>query len=306
VTQEGLAIALASNVLQTNLNLVTRAFNGGKACHTLSEGGSAKATSIAQVSSNVVKVSLNTYYGSHCTGLYMTQQARASIGSGYSLGVTATTGYVDKAGTTLGTLVTQAQAEAQGNALELSGVGTFTSADGATKASLGLACQPAGHSTNCQGGIAQDFAALGRSLGSITPLTLGTTVSTPKKHFTFSGVKRVTSTAGLGALSITSKNHKLVLTGAATALDATTTSGQAGGFVLFPGTPTGWTVTDTAGGVVFTIAVDDNTTRTLTATVKQISTGDVLATAHLDQSGSGTITYKGSKPAPVVSWILSR
>jgi hypothetical protein len=57
---------------------------------------------------------------------------------------------------------------------------------------------------------------------------------------------------------------------------------------------------------MFSISVIDNTTRALAATVTQLSTRKVLATLSLDQSGTGTVTYLGQKPAPVTSWLLSR
>ena len=97
----------------------------------------------------------------------------------------------------------------------------------------------------------------------------------------------------------------LAIQGATPAAAATTASGQAGGFVLFPPTPTGWTVTDPAGDVSFTINVVDDTTRSLTATVTRLSTKKTLATLALDQSGTGTITYAGQKPAPVTSWTMT-
>jgi hypothetical protein len=65
-------------------------------------------------------------------------------------------------------------------------------------------------------------------------------------------------------------------------------------------------VTDAAGDVSFEIGVVDNTTRSLTATVTQLSTKKMLASLALDQSGTGTISYVGEKPAPVISWTLTR
>jgi hypothetical protein len=306
VTQEGLAIALASNVLQTQLALVEFSDSGKSgACAALAGGGSSDRSALAAVSSSVTQLTVNTYYDAACAQKYMTQSATVTMGDSEGAAVTSTATYFGKSGTTLGTLSTTASASFD-TALQLAGVGTFTTLQGGTKASLGLACQGTGSDTvlNCQGGIAQHFASLRRSLGSITPLTLtiGSDVSDP---ITFTGSGRTTASSAHSALTVTDPGGSLALAGAASQSTAAVTSGQAGGFVLFPATPTGWTVTDQPDDVVFTISVTDNTTRALAATVSQLSTKKVLATLALDQSGTGTITYLGQKPHPVTSWILS-
>jgi len=301
VAQEGLAIALASNVLQTQLALVDYSGDSGpQACKTLTGGGSSSMPAISGTS-----LTVDTFYDTACTQKYLTQQANVTTGSADSASATSTATYFSKAGATLGVLTTTATASFA-DTLQLSGTGTFTSTAG-QKSSLGLACQGTSSDTvlDCQGGIAQDFVGLGHSLGSITPLvlTVGSAVSDP---ITFTGSGRTTTTAGLGALSVTAPGGMLALAGAASQQTAATTTGQAGGFVLFPATPTGWTVTDQPDDVMFSISVIDNTTRALAATVTQLSTRKVLATLSLDQSGTGTVTYLGQKPAPVTSWLLSR
>jgi hypothetical protein len=305
VAQEGLAIALASNVLQTQLALVGYAGDSGpQACMALPGGGSSNLSAFAEPSDDVFQLTANNYYDSACAQKYETSVATESSGSGDSAILSATTTYFAKSGSTLGTLVTSASASFD-IAIALSGTGTFTSASG-RKSSLGLACQGTSSDTvlDCQGGIAQDFSVLNHSLGSITPLvlTIGADVSDP---ITFTGSGRTTSTAALGALSVTAPGGTLALSGAASQPTAAVTTGQAGGFVLFPSTPTGWTVTDQANDVVFAISVTDNTTRTLAATVTTISTKKVLAKLSLDQSGTGTVSYLGQKAAPVTSWLLS-
>jgi hypothetical protein len=305
VTQEGLAIALASNVLQTQLLLVQDANADGPVGCTALTGGGAHAVSGWGGSSEARTLTDTIYYDGGCSTPYLV--ATASVNTTDS-GATAaaSVAYTGTAGAPLGTLTTSANASFAGSGINLEGTGTFTRA-GAGPVSLGLACQSASDTVlNCQGGVTQDFAALGHALGSITPLqlTIGGDVSNP---ISFSGSGSSTAVAPLGALSITSPDAAtLAIAGASPAASTLTTSGQAGGFVLFPPTPTGWTITDAADDVVFTISVVDNTTRSLTATVTQISTKKVLAKLALDRSGTGTVTYAGQKAAPVESWMLTK
>jgi hypothetical protein len=305
VAQEGLAIALASNVLQTQLALVQYSQDSGaQGCKALAGGGSSSMPGFSQTSGSDYQLAVDTFYDAACAQKYLTQQATVSMG-GDSAAVMATTTYYGKTGTTLGVLATTATASFD-SSIQLAGTGTFTSTAG-QKSSLGLACQGTSSDTilDCQGGIAQDFPALDHSLGSITPLvlTIGADVSDP---ITFTGSGRTTSSAAIGAVTVTDPGGALALAGAASQSTAAVTTGQAGGFVLFPATPTGWTVTDQADDVAFTISVTDNTTRALAATVTQLSTSKVLARLSLDQSGTGTIVWAGQKPAPITSWLLSR
>jgi hypothetical protein len=306
VTQEGLAIALASNVLQTQLTLVQDALNDAPAasCTGLTGGGAHQVSGWGG-SSSARTFTDTTFYDTSCTKPYLTAVAAVNPSdSGATASATVT--YTGATSAVLGVLTTSATASFEGSGVNLEGTGTFTRT-GLAPVSLGLACQSASDTVlNCQGGVAQDFADLGHSLGSITPLqlTVGADTSQP---ISFQGSGNSTAVAALGALRIASPDSAtLSIQGGTPTTGATTTSGQAGGFVLFPPTPTGWTVTDTAGDVSFAINVVDNTSRALTATVTQLSTKKVLATLALDQSGTGTISYVGEKPAVVASWMLTR
>jgi hypothetical protein len=81
--------------------------------------------------------------------------------------------------------------------------------------------------------------------------------------------------------------------------------GGAADFVLFPPTPTGWTLTDSAHDEQVQISVIDNTIRNSTLTIKQISKGITLATGAVDQSGTGTITYSDGTTAAIANWTLA-
>ena len=306
VTQEGLAIALASNVLQTQLTLVQDALNDAPAtsCTGLTGGGAHQVTGWG--GSRSARTFTDTiFYDAACTKPYLTAVAAVNPNDAGAT-ASATVTYTGATGAALGVLTTSATASFKGSGVNLEGTGTFTRT-GLAPVSLGLACQSVSDTVlNCQGGVAQDFADVGHSLGSITPLqlTVGADTSQP---ISFQGSGSSTAVAALGALRIVSPDSAtLSIQGATPTTGATTTLGQAGGFVLFPPTPTGWTVADTAGDVSFAINVVDNTSRALAATVTQLSTKKVLATLALDQSGTGTITYAGQKPAAVASWMLTR
>lgn len=306
VAQEGLAVALASNVLQTQLLLVQDASTDSPVtnCTALSGGGAHRVSDWGGASGNRT-LTETIYYDGSCAIPYLAAHATVvTTDSGAT--ATASVAYSGMTGEALGTLTTSANAALAGSGINLEGTGTFTR-PGTSPASLGLACQSTSDTQlNCQGGVAQDFTALGHSVGSITPLQL-TTNGDLSSPITFQGSGNSTAVAATGALSIVSPDAAtLAITGATPMPGSSTVAGQAGGFVLFPPTPTGWTITDKAHDVSFAITVTDNATRALSATVTQLSSNDVLATLTLDKSGTGTITYLGDTPAPITSWILTR
>ncbi len=304
VTQEGLAIALASNVLQTQLLIVEDGSADSPAGCTALAGGGSHAVSGWAGSPDSRTLTETVYYDGACAQPYLTAQATAAA-SGDDETVTATVAYTGTAGGSLGSMMTNAHASFAGAGISLEGTGTFTR-KGAGPVSLGLACtSQSGTVLDCQGGVSQDFPALKKAIGSVTPLTLtiGGDVSEP---ITFQGSGNSSAVSAPGTLSIASPDATtLALQGATPKSGAIVTAGQAGGFVLFPPTPTGWTITDTADDVAFAISVTDDTNRSLTGTITRQSTKKTLATLAVDRSGTGTITYAGQKPLPVGSWMLT-
>jgi hypothetical protein len=304
VTQEGLAIALASNVLQTQLLIVSDASDDSPIGCTALTGGGSHAVSGWAGDSDSRTLTETVYYDAACAQPYLSAQANA-VQSGDDETVTATVGYTGTGGAALGSMTTNAHASFAGSGISLEGTGTFTR-KGAGPVSLGLACGSQSDTVlDCQGGVSQDFPALKKAIGSVTPLTLtiGGDASDP---ITFQGSGNSSAVAALGSLSIASPDStNLALQGATPKSGAIVTAGQAGGFVLFPPAPTGWTITDAADDVSFAISVTDDTNRSLTATVTRLSTKKTLATIAVDRSGTGTITYSGQKPQPVGSWMLT-
>ena len=300
VTQEGLAIALASNVLQTHLILVAAASDASTACVELDGGGSYDQRK-RTVKGATTTLTNRIFFDAACHQLYMTQ-----VGTVVEKGDTgtqkATSTYLAPTGAQLGTMVTSSHATFSSR-LELEGTGTFTPTAGGVPVSLGLACvSTAGDDLDCQGGVSQDFPVIGASLGSVTKLRLvpGT------KSLTFSGSTSTRASGALGALSIVSKDTKnLSIAGAQESRSGIVTKGAAGGLVLFPPTPTGWTVTDAKDDVAFTIEVTSNGTRKLSGWVTQLSTEKKIATLAVDRSGTGSVTFAGEQPIAISGWLLA-
>ena len=49
----------------------------------------------------------------------------------------------------------------------------------------------------------------------------------------------------------------------------------------------------------------NTTTRAMSLTIAQVSTGATLATGSIDHSGSGSITYSDGSTAAITSWTLA-
>lgn len=310
LAQQGLAIALASTVLQSQLytliSLVGQADNVG--CTALPGGGGL----ILLTPTTSIPFQIGFYFDAACTRIYM-KETVTSYTADDNLGnyhIIANAAYTGPTGTALGSIAFDEQANGigQGNGQlsgTVNGLGTYTSLTGAPSVRLGLNCNlgAGGHSVGiCQGGIAQNFAGLSTAFGSVTTLALD---STATGAITLSGTSQLTSGA-LNALTLTQPTTTSMVVNGGTTYGTTSDAGGAASFTLFPPTPTGWTVTDAAHDQVFTINVADNNVRNLIGTLKRISTGATLATIALDQSGTGTITYSDNTTAPITSWMLSQ
>jgi hypothetical protein len=165
----------------------------------------------------------------------------------------------------------------------------------------------------CAGGVAQDFPALSIALGSVTPLVLTTLdggspfglVLGQAGGVAFSGTGSMVVAGPLGSLTLGTPVAPALAIDGGTPYASADTQGGAAALSFFPPTPTAWTITDSAHDEQFQITLLDDTTRNLAAKVTQISSGATLATATLDQSGTGTITYSDGSSAAVTSWTLA-
>jgi len=311
LTQEGLAIALASTVLQSQLEILLNAFATNTNCSVLAgNAGSVKLISSDRVSSTEVKAVVEVYFDTACTKPYIT--ANATIDSvADSVNVTETAAYTDVKNEDLGSLAIDesAFANADGTITGVSGLGQFTPQNGAVTVDLGLECvlpKNAKTAFPCSGGIAQDFPKLHEALASVTPLTLTPTKTKTGYSVVFAGTKSDMVKGALGDLSITAPTHSsLGIGGQPVRYGTAVTAGSAAAFSLFPPTPTSWTITDTKNDAKFSIAVVSDKTRDSKGTVSTISTGAVLATFAVDQSGTGSITYSDTSKEPITSWLLA-
>ena len=146
VTQEGLAIGLASNVLQSQVEILFTA-TGGKGtlnqCQKLLTGGpgATELTSTKQVFKGVTQADVSVFYDSACAKPYITADATVTaLARGYSIVETAT--YIGVGGATLGSLSLSESAKTDTAGTGLLGTGTFRTpaATGSTSVSLGLQC----------------------------------------------------------------------------------------------------------------------------------------------------------------------
>ncbi len=309
LAQQGLAVALASTVLWSQIWTlidVDGGAGGGGSCQALDGGGSHRLLT----ASGVLPADVGLYFDALCTKPYMMEHVtRFENPSAGLYHLVASAAYTGPTGTALGSIAFDENADFNfgANALvgTVNGLGTYTSPSGAPSVHLGLDCNfgdPAATVAVCQGGIAQDFAAVGEALGSVTTLTLD---STATEGVTFTGPSLLTSGAP-GSLTLTAPATLSLVVSGGSAYGMATASGAAATFSLFPPPPTGWSVADSTNDQKFSISVVDNAVRNLTGTVTRISTGATLATLALDQSGTGTITYSDGLVAAVTSWMLSQ
>jgi hypothetical protein len=314
VTQEGLAIALASTVLQSQLEILINSIIGTKgSCSALvGKAGSIKLMSFKKIGKNHFKSKIAVYFDTQCKSLYIT--ANPDITSkGDVINVVETADYMSPTGFKLGTMAINENAVLDGEDIKgVSGLGQFRASGSNAKIDLGLACKFSDLSADkvppfpCEGGIAQDFPKLNEALASVTPLTLTLEGKNGTKGVKFSGTKSDMVTGALGALSITTPmRFKLGIGGTSNSYGTAVTGGSAASFSLFPPKPTSWTIVDKKHDVTFSIAVQSNTTRASKGKVVQTSTGNALATFNVDQSGTGAITYSDKSTATVSSWLLS-
>ena len=314
VTQEGLAIALASTVLQSQLEILINSLVGTKgSCSPLvGKAGSIKLMSFKKVGKQEYKSKIAVYFDTKCKSLYITANPDISR-KGDVINVIETADYSSPTGFKLGAMAINENAVLDGTAVKgVSGLGQFRASGSKATIDLGLTCKFSDLSTNpippfpCEGGIAQDFPKLNAALASVTPLTLTLKGSQGSKGVSFAGKKSDMVTGALGALSITTPSQfKLGIGGHSTRYGTAVTSGSAASFSLFPPTPTSWKIVDKDHDATFSIAVIDNKTRDSKGTVVQTSTGHTLASFKVDQSGTGSITYSDKSTATITSWLLS-
>jgi hypothetical protein len=313
LAQTGLSVALASNVLQSQIEVLLRSGTASSPCTALTgngsiQSGSAPSTTVDGNSLYPVTV----YYDSDCRESYIAAQitSASEVGQGDTLSETAI--YYGLTGTKLGTMTLDETLAETNDNIQVHGLGLFKPAAAPqTPVQLGLACNVSvgdisggsvSGSIPCVGAVAQDFPALNLAIGSVTGITL--TPGTAAGSLAFTGSGSI-FTGPIGSLTLTNPSPDSFAIPSGTAYASTTASGGAGAFALFPPTPTSWTLTDAAHDEQLQISVISDTTRNSSLTVTQVSTGATLATGAVDQSGTGIITYSDGSKAAITSWTLA-
>ncbi len=297
LAQTGLAIGQASTVLQSQLSIAVALIERQGGCTALTGGGSVRISG-----SN----SATVYYDNTCQRPYVATGPGLTLTTADNkLVINETATYYSPTGTIIGTMAINETAIIGTDTTNIYGLGLFTPVIGArTPVQLGLYCALTPFSGSCAGGIAQDFPDLGIAIGGVTPLTLSYNGDTATSPVTFTGGGSAV-TGPLGLLKLTNPAPTSLVIQGGSPFASTTCSGGAAAFDLFPPTPTGWTLMDSAHDQNFAISVIDNTTRNLTLTITQISTGATLATGTVDQSGSGTIEYSDGTTVTITNWALA-
>jgi|GEM_PF-2300639 len=308
LAQQGMAIALASTVLQSQLQvlgvLTADGAPNATPCTTLVGGGSVQSLPVGQNAPRKVGI----YYDFTCQRPFVVADIATFVNNAaqqrYDLA--GTVAYYGPTGTALGVLALQETAVIGGASDPyVAGLGTFTPTNGATPVRLGLTCTvPSSFSSlPCSGGVMQNVPSLARAIGSVTPLVLQ--VSDLNAPVSFTGSSGSLTVGSLSSLILSAPTATtLAITGGA-AFGTSTQQGSAATFSLFPPTPTGWSVTDVSHDMKFELNVVSNTVRNSVATIKTISTGQLLATLSLDQSGTGTVTWSDGSTYAVTSWMFA-
>lgn len=301
IAQQGLAIAQASTVLQSQFTVL---FAVG-VCQQAQDGSSYQKTGGPAPPMDVA-----IYYDGACTRPYMQEHVTVYTTNAGITHIVAVATYLGPTGTPLGTVAFDefANLTLVGSFLTgpIYGLGTFTPANSTPSVSLGLNCAlTANAPIPCQGGIVQNLPALGKSIGSVTSITLTPPDTSGPGAVSFVGTS-VLTTGALNSLTLTAPQPLSLVVQGGTMYGSTSASGGEATFSLFPPTPTGWSVTDAGHDQSFRIDVASNSVRNLVGTITRISTGTVLASIAVDQSGTGTITYSDGTVAAITNWTLAQ
>jgi hypothetical protein len=303
LAQTGLSIGLASNVLQSQIEVLFTGGTDGSPCQALTGNGSVasgKTPTLTVDGSSVYPVTL--YYDASCTLPYIVAKITGGSDSGSgSSSLSETAAYYGLNGANLGTMALNMTLGGASDGIEVDGLGLFTPASTSTPVQLGLGCDISSLSDGtCVGAVEQDFPSLNLAIGSVTQIGLSGTATGSE---IFSGTGSI-FTGPIGALKIANPSANWFVVQGGPTYAPITTSGSAAALVLFPPTPTSWTLTDAAHDAQFQISVIDNAIGNLTLTVTRVSTGATLATGSVDRSGTGTITYSDGSSAAITGWTL--
>src|SRR5579871_4150738 len=172
LAQEGLAIAGAANVLntQTAMALLIGGFTID-GCNKLQGGGSAK---VAAPLKNGKGLILDWYYDAKCQSLFISDALTGLYRTKADTRITVTASYYREGGAKLGVMKLDETTywDKNGDPTGVHGIGIFAPTSGLPAVQLGLDCIVDDLSDYpCQVGVAQTFKDAAADLGSVTPLT---------------------------------------------------------------------------------------------------------------------------------------
>ena len=154
LVQQGLAIGLASNVVQSQVTVLMDALLDYTSCKALEAGTGSSKVLQRSTTGNVTTTSVDVYYDPSCAQPYIEAAAQlTSTPATSTISTTETATYRGPGGATLGTLQLSesaviAEASGENSDQTVDGTGTFTPHDGGPVVSLGLECGiPAGSQT---------------------------------------------------------------------------------------------------------------------------------------------------------------
>jgi hypothetical protein len=340
LAQQGLSIGLATIILESQVEaFVGLEFYNVGDCNKIPGGGGFQIVSRsfnAKGFAGHVKI----FFDDGCNALYLDETLNFTLVSitptTYSF--PATIGVYSKAGAKVATLsLTAMLSTPTAISVKLAGIATLSPTNRLPAVQIGLTCEipfsnpgpttvadAIFHSVfivrpsqlpvtttdiDCVEGIAQNFPIIGMATASVTPMTLhlidhGTGII--KVTFSQTSPGKL-STGAIDALSVAiNKNGKVLINGVSPPYGFDTFGGEAANFVLFPPKPTLWDITDSEHNAKFSIALDSNTTRTLTGKIAPLAGGTALAAINVDQSGSGFIIYSNGLKAAISGWAVGK
>lgn len=330
LAQQGLAVGLATILLESQLQAFFGFLLPVNRCQSLAGGGAIKPIT-QKITATAFSGRVRVYFDATCTKLYLDEILSMTLVAGTTYAISATAQVYNKGGTKVGTLVVSKNTRISiptPTTIRLVGNQIFQPAiTGAAKVVLATSCelprtasapaqsarsmladfaQPAaGNAITCSAAIAQDFALIGKATGSVTQVTLNI-LDSGKVTFTQAAPAKLV-TGAIGALAVKVNAAGVVsIAGTQTQLGTTALAGQASQLALFPPKPVNWTVADKVHGVKFTIALLSDTTRALSGAIRTSANNAIIAPIALDQSGSGTIKYSNGLTAPITSWVLTK
>jgi len=291
-------VGIASLILQIHLALVEISTPN---CFHYLDGGSIEVSRNPSTLTGTV----NLFYDNSCNVPYIETSVTGKFkpkGANFQATLQESSHFFAPDGSTaLGTLTLTGMATLNSNAnlLNLLTAAKFTPV-GKAPIPLGLICTPSltSPSIACAGAIAQNFPP-SIALGSLTPITM--TLGT--HSLTFSGGSSQLRYGKLRTVKLGKSSTKVLVAGG-TVYGSTTLTGSAPNLVLFPPAPTTWTITDSAHGAQAVATVVGSPGRNTELIISKIW-GAMLASADLDDSGSGILTYSDSSTVPIVSWFIN-